>query len=231
LILQTDPTIVAMENLVMNFDEAQTVRLKTLIQQIEQRTGARLMSIMIDRSDSYPEIAWKAFAALICVHALIQLIHAIFPPDRIIAWSEPSTIGFILGTSASVALLTQLWPPFGRLFLGRPHAEKMTRQHADSLFLNREVFRTPGRTGILLLVSLFERQVVLLPDSGIADNLDQNARQQVIDRMIPLLRREDPFQAIAQGLAHLEIVLPATGTRPSLNGEAPAPDPGPIEVS
>jgi putative membrane protein len=205
----------------MNFDEAQTARLNALARRIEQRTGARLMTVIVDRSDNYPEIAWKAFAALICVHAFIQLIHAIFPPDRIVAWSGPRTIGFILGTSAFVALLTQLWPPFGRLFLGRLRAAKMTRQHADSLVFRHALFQAPERTGILLLVSLFEGQVVLIPDSGIADLLDQKARQQVIDQMVPILRRADLYQAVAHGLAHLEKILPTTGAQPALKENVP----------
>lgn len=207
----------------MNFDEDQTAQLNTLVGRIEQRTKARLMTVIVDRSDGYPEIAWKAFAALICVHAFIHLIQAIFPPDRIMAWSEPDTIGFIIGTSALIALLTQLWQPFGRLFLGRRRAEKMTRRHADSLFLRHRLFQAPGHTGILLLVSLFERRVALVPDSGLADHLDQKARQQVIDQMIPFLRRADLFQAVAHGLAHLEHILPATGAQLSMNEDVPSP--------
>ncbi|RJQ86476.1 MAG: hypothetical protein C4519_01780 [Desulfobacteraceae bacterium] len=208
----------------MVFDDDQTARLNALSRRIEQRTGARLITAVVDRSDSYPEIPWKSFALGVCAHALLHLMQTVLQPEGVITWSVQQTLGFIIGTSAGIALLTQFWTPFGRLFLARSQAEKKAGQFAAGYFLERELFHSPARTCILLLVSLFERQVVLLTDSGIAAHLDAGARRQVIDRMTPHLRREDPFQAIVQGLAGLEAVLPSAQVDPALNTPVPEID-------
>lgn len=208
----------------MYFDDDQTDRLNAVTRQIEERTGVRVTTAVVDRSDDYPEIAWKSFAAVICVHALVQLIQTVFPSPRPMIWGVPHILGFILGTSAAVALLTQWWPPFGRLFLDRSYAAERIQRYADSCFLRQRLFQTPSRNGILLLVSLFERQAVLLTDSGIAAELDQGAREQVLDRMAPFLRREDPFQAISHGLAGLEAVLSPAGLNFAPMEEISVPD-------
>ncbi len=96
---------------------------------------------------------------------------------------------YIIAVSATLvvgvvcALLCVVVPTFARLFLETHRAEVEVRQYADSLFLSRELFATRRRTGILMLVSLFERRVVVLPDTGLSERLSQNAIREVIARM------------------------------------------------
>ena len=61
--------------------------------------------------------------------------------------------------------------------------------------------------GLVLLVGLFERQVVILTDKGIDARLPSGAFQTVIDAMTPLLRQGDRFQALMQGVAHTQYRL------------------------
>lgn len=44
-------------------------------------------------------------------------------------------------------------------------AEAEVRQHAQAMFLERGVFQTRDRTGLLLMISLFEHRIVILPDA------------------------------------------------------------------
>jgi len=196
----------------MYFNTAQSACLDSLAQQIKLHTGTRLTTVVVDRSGSYPEIPWKAFALAVCAHAVIHLLQTMLEQDRILMWSVQRTLGFVIGSSAGIALLTQYWQPFGTIFLDRSDAQETVRRHAESLFLKHEIFNTPARNGILMLVSLFECQVVIVPDSGIAEHLDQHARKQVIDAMFPLLRRQDYFGAVEKGLQIMEIILPANGS-------------------
>jgi putative membrane protein len=203
----------------MYFNEAQTTRLDALASRIQQRSGVRLKVVVVDRSGNYPEVAWKAFAFGVCAHALIHLMQAVLHQDRMIVWSIQNTIGFIIGTSAGIALLTQYWPPFGTVFLDRSHAEKTARNCAESLFVKHEIYNAPARNGILMLVSLLERQVIVLPDSRIAGHFDVHAQQQVISAMFPLLRRQDYYTAVEKGLKTMQALLPATELEPLLQDD------------
>ena len=114
-----------------------------------------------------------------------------------------------------LSLLSIYWSAFGRLFLDRIRAEAEIEQYARAFFLERELFRTRARTGVLLLVSLFERRVVILPDSGVAGRLEQKALRKVINQMMPHLRRKERFQALVRGLSALEAELVKAGFGPA----------------
>jgi putative membrane protein len=78
--------------------------------------------------------------------------------------------------------------------------------------LSHELFATSKRTGILLLVSLFERQVVILPDKGLNDHLPEKNLQEIITAMAPYLKRREIRQAFESGLAQLVKTLGTGGS-------------------
>jgi putative membrane protein len=107
-------------------------------------------------------------------------------------------------------------PGFARLFLSRYRGEVEVQQYAESLFLQRELFATAERTGILLFASLFEGRVVVLPDRGVAGRLSEEAIGSVTGPMISSLARGETGHALEEGLARLLGILEATApTGPS----------------
>lgn len=205
----------------MFFNDDQTTQLNDLIRRIHQRTGVALTAAVVGRCDGYPEIPWKAFAAITVVNALVQLLQILIPPAHIHPWGVPRTLGFVIGTSAAVALLTIFWPPFGRIFLNQSRAEAKTDQYAQALFLKREMFQLPGRNAFLLLIGLYETHALLLPDRGIADRITDRVLNPVVTRMVPLLRRQSYFQALLQGLTALEVALLEAGLASAPDGPPP----------
>jgi putative membrane protein len=206
--------IKSVHDTVMYFNNNQTSQLNDLIEKIEQRTGIELVAAVVGKCDNYPEIPWKAFALAVAVSTLGWQVLSIIKPDWNLAWIELYVPVFILGVGAACSLLSIYWPAFGRLFLDRIRAEAEIGQYARAFFLERELFRTRARTGVLLLVSLFERRVVILPDSGVSGRLEQKALRVVINQMIPHLRRMNRFQALVGGLSALEAELQKAGFGP-----------------
>jgi putative membrane protein len=198
----------------MYFNNDQTNKLNDHIRKIEQRTGIELVAAVVGKCDSYPEIPWKAFALSVAFSTLVHVVQAVVRPDWTATWSVQRALMLILGVGMAIALLSVLWPAFGRLFLSRVRTETEIDQYARAFFLERELFHTRARTGILLLVSLFERRVVIIPDSGVAGRLEQKALQTVIHQMTPHLRSRDRFQALVRGLSALEEELLKSGFKP-----------------
>jgi putative membrane protein len=93
------------------------------------------------------------------------------------------------------------------------------RQYAESFFLSHDVFATRRRTGVLLLVSLFERQVVVLPDTGLGQRLSKEALQRIIARMTIALASGQVARALEDGLSSLEEVLAVTAAGESGENE------------
>ncbi|MBN2160782.1 MAG: TPM domain-containing protein [Spirochaetes bacterium] len=198
----------------MYVNKEESDRLSKLIRKLEERTGMEFVAAVVGKCDSYPEIPWKAFAMAAAVSAILLLIQTVVWPAWNDTWSIRRFFLFIFGAGAAASLLSVVWPAFGRIFLDRLRAETEIEQYARAFFLERELFRTGSRTGILLLVSLFERRVFILPDTGAAQRLDRESLQAVIDEMTPLLRRKKWFDAVARGLSALETELLRAGPGP-----------------
>lgn len=187
--------------------DADRALLDKRIAETEIQTSAQVVLASVIRSDSYVEIPWKAFAFGASIASLVMLFLDLF----ILGWLTETLIIFsvaaILAVGALFALLTVLFPPFARLFLSPQRRESETMQYAESLFLANELFSTEDRRGILLLVSQFERQVVILPDSGVRDLLSKEVLEDVISIMTRHLRRYELREAMERGLDGIQTAL------------------------
>lgn len=201
----------------MYFSDDETQQLDTRIRQLEKNTGIELVAAVVGKCDHYPEIPWKAFALGVAIGALVTLLQAIVRPDWLSTYSALFHTLLLLGTGAVAALLTAFWPGWARCFLDKTRAEAEIRQYAQTLFLEREIFEVPARRGMLLLVGLFERQVVLLTDSGFEARLPSGALQTVIAAMTPDLKQGDRFRALNRGVDVLEERLRAAGFEPAVD--------------
>ena len=187
---------------------------------IEARTGVQIVTAVVGKSDTYVELPWKAFALGASMAALAAVTADAVRPQ----WATSNTAlvqaGIILGAGAVAALLAVFVPSFARLFLRAVRAEVEVRQYAQSMCLTRQIFTTPGRRGVLVLISLFERRIEILPDVGLRDRVSARDWSAIIGRMSPLLRRDRPFQAIQQALAALDELLATRGIHEHPNDNA-----------
>ncbi len=202
--------------------EQERQRLDSLVAEAEKRTGAQIVLAVIERSDIYAELPWKAFALGASAAGFVVVLFDLFRPDWITSTAILLAVAATLAVGAVCALAAVHLPGFARIFLDAHRAEVEVRQYAQSMFLSRELFATRGRTGILLLVSFFERQVVILPDSGVAKRLNHKAQKDVLSRMTAPLAADHVNHALEEGLAALEKEL--AGTAPAGKRENELPD-------
>lgn len=198
--------------------EQEQHRLNKRVAEAEKRTGCQIVLFVVERSDAYPELPWKAFALTASATGALAICVDLMPAS----WPSPTAALFVVAATllagAGAALLSVVLPDFGRLFLYQHRRESETRQYAESMFLRQEVFSTQGRTGILLLVSIFERQVVVLPDTGLSKRLSSDRLSAIIDRMTAAFAQGQVSKALEQGLSALEEALAATApTDPAAN--------------
>jgi putative membrane protein len=75
------------------------------------------------------------------------------------------SVQFVLGAFGFA--LARLVPGWKRMFVSEQRASAAAEEQAVNEFHRLGLSRTHARTGVLLLVSLFERRVVVLGDAGI----------------------------------------------------------------
>jgi putative membrane protein len=177
------------------------------IAEAEIQTNAQIVVATVKRCDNYAEIPWKAFAIGASLAGLAVVTADLAMNNRVIDIMLLLSVSAVLATGTLMALLTLIFKGFARLFLPKSRRETETRQYAESLFLSRELFTTEARKGILLLVSEFEHQVVILPDTGVRKWLSADIMKDIISKMTPHLSRNEVKNAIMTGLDELVTTL------------------------
>lgn len=178
----------------------------------EERTGVQIVCAVSAKSDVYPEIPWKAFALGAAAGGVTML-----PVTEALAhWASAHlallALVLTLGAGASLALLTVFTPPFARLFLDAERGRQEVLQNAQAMLLDSELAATQSRCGVLILASLFEHAVAVLPDRGV--NLDREEAERIIAAMKPWLAHGRLPDAFDRGLGVLESLLAGKGHSP-----------------
>lgn len=196
-------------------DAADDAAIATRVGELEAAFGVEVVTVVVGKSDVYPETVWKAFALGAALTGLIVAVHDLLRPPWTAAGSALWPAVAMLGIGALWALGAVFVPAFARLFLRQSRAELEVAQCADVQFLRRELFATPSRNAVLILVSLLEQRVVIRADTGLRDKVAVAEWDAVIARMIPALRTGTPGTAMLAGLAALRDLFAARGFVPT----------------
>jgi len=191
----------------MQLTEQERTIIAARVAALEARTGTQVVTAVVGKSDSYPEAPWKAFALGAAAAALACVVWQMAARGWSADTPETGHVLVILASGALLALLTILYPPFARLFVDRIRRDVEATQFAQSLFFRRGLDRTRNRVGVLLLVSLFERKVVILADEGFDGRIDGHDWEALTGRITLLLRHSTTATALRAGLEGMEAML------------------------
>ena len=209
----------------MHLSQTEIDALDLRIARVHAATGVRMVAAEIGKADTYEELPWKAFALGVSLAALAVVGADVLRPQ----WTAPHptilSVAIMLATGALAALLAIFVPAFGRLFLHGARCELEIGQYAQGLFLRRELFNTPNRDAVLILVGRFERRVHILPDTGLNATVGEAEWQAVIERMKPALRQSRTAEALQAGLAAVEELLVRTGHKGVTGADSGPPEP------
>jgi len=203
---------------------ADLAAIEARIRAFEARTGVEAVAAVVDRSDRYHGLRWRAFAVGASLAALGVVVADVLRPDWTGAHASLVTAVTILTAGLACALLATLSRPFERLFLQRERAEAEARQRAKSLFLERELFATPDRTAVLLFASRYERVAVVVGDRGYDGRVSAVEWERIVAAMTQRFRDGDAAAAFSAGLDALEALLAEKGFRGEGSGRNVLPD-------
>ena len=217
----------------MLLNREETDAIDARVASVEAATGVEVVAAVIGKSDAYTELPWKAFALGASLAALVTVWADEWWPDWITMHAALKFAVAVLACGGASALAAVFIPGYARSFLRASRRDVEVRQYAQALFLERELFRARGRTGLLLLVSSFERKVEVLPDTGFRGRVNASDWHDVVARMTPRLREGRAADALLEGLGDLQDVLVRNGFRGGANPvnelpDRPIDEPGPL---
>lgn len=188
-----------MDELEKLFTEADREAVRAAVREAEAGTSGEIVPYVVPASDGYTGAVWKGTAlGALCGPLLALAAYRLggFWATHLNLWiSVP-----VLAGAAAGYLLAAFVPAVKRGLAGSAMLEARVRQRAGMAFLTEEVFHTRDRTGILLFVSLFERRVVVLGDSGINRQVEAPQWEAVVATVVEGIRRGRPGAALADGI-------------------------------
>jgi putative membrane protein len=155
------------------FSEKDRKDIETAVQAAERTTAGEIVPVVVERSGRYDDAVWRAatLGALVAVLGA-AVAHSLAGQWGVVSWLwlvGPAVAGAAFGFLAARTL-----PALKRLLVHPHDLDQAVHRRAALAFLDNEVFNTRERTGILVFLSLFERRVVVLGDSGINAKVEQH---------------------------------------------------------
>jgi putative membrane protein len=173
------------------FSPADLAAIEAAVREVESRSPGEVVPYAVDHSDGYVEGRWTAAT----LGSLLGGLAAAALATALGGWNDAPAL-WIVGLPAAGAalayLLASVWPAL-RLRLVPSHTvDHRVQQRAVAAFVEQEVFRTRARTGVLVFLSLLERRVVVLADTGISARVEPHEWDAVTAGIVAGMRRAEP---------------------------------------
>ncbi len=191
------------------FSQDDRQRISAAVREAESGTSGEVVVVITAASDEHAPARWRAALALASLVMLADLGYRHYasfwlPWNADAAWLAAIVAG-------TIGFLAASWPPLRRALAGRGRMRRVVRRAAEAAFTGERVFETRDRTGILVFLSLLERQVVVLPDAGIAARAPGAAWSGVVREVVLGMKAGRPADALVAAVRSCGDTLRAAG--------------------
>ncbi len=191
------------------FSEDERRKIGEAVHEAERGTSGEVVVVIVEASDEYAEAKWRSALVLLGLVLLADLGYRHYATFWL-AWSA-DTLSLALVAAGILGFLFGSWPPLRRALAGHERLHRAVRRAAEAAFARERVFETRDRTGILVFLSLIERQVVVLPDAGIATKAPESAWSGVVGEVVRGMKAGRPAEALLAAVTSCGATLRAAG--------------------
>ncbi|MFN7792094.1 MAG: TPM domain-containing protein [Cyclobacteriaceae bacterium] len=177
------------------FSQQDLERIKAAVRTAEDKISGEIVPVFVERSGTYSLAVYRGFLllaglAFLAIIVFDRYIPALAIYDPLLIFLSITLVGFI-GAGATTFI-----EPLKRLLMSQSHLDKVTRQRAENAFLEEEVFNTRHRTGIMLFISFFEHEVIVMADRGISKVVEQKEW----DKMVRAITENVRLGKVTEGI-------------------------------
>ena len=199
------------------FDQAAADALAQAISEIEKNTNAEIVVVVRGRSGSYRHADYL-FGAII---ALVGLIFVLFSPWEFHTYWIPFDV---TGLFVAGALVSSRGDWLRRCFTSKTFQQKAARTGAAAMFYEAGIANTSAENGMLIYLSLLERQMEVIADRGVLKSVPPLKWNHAVFELKELAKDAEPGKLV-EGLRSLGKLLaehlPATGENPNELADGP----------
>ncbi|MGV8042676.1 MAG: TPM domain-containing protein [Thermoanaerobaculaceae bacterium] len=205
------------------FSQAERELVEKAVGAAEGRTSGEIVPVVVAHSDEYFGAAWKGAA----LGALGMVLLAEGLHWWVGAWGLGAGVWIVLPAvlGAGLGFALASWVSVvRRLVISDEEMEREVRQRAVEAFVTHEVFATQERTGVLILLSLFEHRVVVLGDSGINARVAPGEWDEIVAGVVAGIKRGQPGQALVEAIGRCGELLHRQGVERRTDDANELPD-------
>jgi putative membrane protein len=173
------------------FTEQDLARIKSAVKDAEDKISGEVVPVIVERSGFYSIANYKSsiIASAIAFVFMIILDRYIITDASHTLYYDPVFIFVVVAAAGIVgALLPNFIDPLKRLLVSQDQLDQSTRLRAENAFLEEEIFNTRQRTGIMIFISFFEHEVIVMADKGINKVVEQKEWDSIVAGLIVQIR-------------------------------------------
>lgn len=192
------------------FSEAELQRIKDAVKEAEKEISGEIVPVIVGKSGVYPTAAYKGaiIFGLLGFVSMILVDRYIIEDASNTLYYDPVFIFFVVVVSGVIgALLPGISDKVKRLLIGQRELDEYTQQRAENAFLEEEVFNTRHRTGIMIFISFFEHEVIVMADRGISKVVDQKEWDKIVADLIGFIKQGKIVEGIEAGVKRCGQIL------------------------
>jgi putative membrane protein len=188
------------------FSREELERIKKAVRDAESKISGEIVPVFVEKSGFYNIAIYRAaLLGAVAIFLLIIIFDRYIPSlavyDPVLIFTFVMIGGFI------GALNAYFINPVKRLMLNQNHLDQATRKRAETAFLEEEVFNTRERTGILLFISFFEHEVIVVADKGISKVVDQKEWDSLVRIIIDHIKKGKITDGIVSAIGRCGDIL------------------------
>jgi putative membrane protein len=203
----------------ITFTDVERARIKAAVETAEVGTTGEIVPMVVTASARYREAGFRSGVVL----AWLTLAILLTVEFSWLPWGWHAGNAGLLLFGVIVAYGIGEWlgqfPSVIRLVVSRERMAQKVRLRAEQLFYQESLHRTKAGTGILILISLLERQVQVLADRGINERVPPGTWDGLVHGITDGIHEGRPTEAICDAIRRCGAFLAEVA--PSRSGENP----------
>lgn len=192
------------------FSEPDLQRIKDAVAKAEDKISGEIVPVMVERSGRYISAHYKG-AILLASFAFVTMIildRYVFTTSGNALFYDPVFIFLVVAMAGFAGgFIPSVSDPIKRLLAGRTNLDLAAKQRAENIFLEEEVFNTRQRTGIMIFISFFEHEVIVMADKGISNAVDKSLWDEIVSDLIGNIRQGDVVNGLEKAIARCGTIL------------------------
>jgi putative membrane protein len=181
-------------------------RVETAVKEAEKLTAGEIVVMIISASYQYP------LAIVIGAAAFALLLALIFTPlAGAWLWIGGQNMWLFLGFLTVFFILfheiIKRIPWLKQFFISRKEIDDEVEEAAITNFFDQGLYRTRDQTGVLVLISVFERRVWVLADRGINAKVSESQWDDIVKMITDGIKQKRPADAICEAVEKIGELL------------------------